>query len=274
LEAVADYYATPLNESHSSDEIAIRKGALGWRRGRTLRGGEGGGLTRASGPTCLAAHSKKSSSSSNQFDGGIRYPGHSGVLRQVRQTWPLRLTAHDCRDEFTNPRRDRAAGRAAPLFVATRRAARPSPALKASDMAIPIDTSDDRLLKMMAAHCEAVLKDRGTRRARLLRTVERRIVDLLPKGAARATVIATELGFSQRTLTRQLAALRTSFNEVLDEIRKRLALKYVHETDLRLAQVAFLLGYANPPAFTLAFRRWTGRAPSELRRFSDPGCKQ
>jgi AraC-like DNA-binding protein len=33
-----------------------------------------------------------------------------------------------------------------------------------------------------------------------------------------------------------------------------------------LAEVAFLLGYANPPAFTLAFKRRTGKAPSELRR--------
>jgi AraC-like DNA-binding protein len=119
---------------------------------------------------------------------------------------------------------------------------------------------------MLTAHREAVLKGRGTRRAWLLQTVEQRIIDLLPKGAARATLIATELGVSQQTLTRQLAALGTSFNEVLDQIRKQLALKYVSETDLSLAQVACLLGYANPPAFTLAFRRWTGRAPSELRR--------
>jgi AraC-like DNA-binding protein len=82
----------------------------------------------------------------------------------------------------------------------------------------------------------------------------------------RATVIATELGVSQRTLTRQLAALGTSFNEMLARIRNDLALKYVRETDLRLAQGAFLLGYANPPAFTLAFRRWTGKAPRELRQ--------
>jgi AraC-like DNA-binding protein len=109
-------------------------------------------------------------------------------------------------------------------------------------MAILIDTSDDRLLKMLAAHCEAVLKGRGTRRARLLQTVEQRIVDLLPKGTARATVIATELGVSQRTLPRQLAALGTSFHEVLDQIRKQLALKYVSETGLGLAQFAFLLG--------------------------------
>jgi AraC-like DNA-binding protein len=48
------------------------------------------------------------------------------------------------------------------------------------------------------------------------------------------------------------------FNDLLDRLRKQLALKYVSETDLSVAQVAFRLGYANPPAFTLAFRRWTG----------------
>jgi AraC-like DNA-binding protein len=36
------------------------------------------------------------------------------------------------------------------------------------------------------------------------------------------------------------------------------ALKYVRESDLSLAEVSFLLGYANPPAFSLAFKRWTG----------------
>ena len=96
--------------------------------------------------------------------------------------------------------------------------------------------------------------------------MEQRIVELLPQGGARATVIATELGVSQRTLIRQLAALGTSFSDLLDRLRKDLALKYVSETDLSLAQVAFLLGYANPPAFSLAFKRWTGRAPMELRQ--------
>jgi AraC-like DNA-binding protein len=78
--------------------------------------------------------------------------------------------------------------------------------------------------------------------------MEQRLVDLLPKGAARAKVIATDLGISERTLTRQLASLGTSFNDLLDRLRNDLALKYVRETDLSLAQVAFLLGYANPPA--------------------------
>jgi AraC-like DNA-binding protein len=138
--------------------------------------------------------------------------------------------------------------------------------LKASDAAIPISTSDHRLLKILEAYCEAVLKEHGTSEAGLVSRVERHIVDLLPKGAAMAKVIATELGMSERTLTRQLASLGTNFNDVLDRMRKQLALKYVGETDLSLAEVSFLLGYANPPAFSVAFRRWTGKAPSALRR--------
>jgi AraC-like DNA-binding protein len=138
--------------------------------------------------------------------------------------------------------------------------------LKSSDMAIPIDTSDYRLLKVLTAYCEAVLKEHGTRQAGLLQKVEQRIVDLLPKGAARAKVIATDLGMSERTLTRQLAALGTSFNEMLDRLRNDLALRYIRDSDLSLAEVSFLLGYANPPAFSLAFKRRTGKTPSELRQ--------
>jgi AraC-like DNA-binding protein len=55
-------------------------------------------------------------------------------------------------------------------------------------------------------------------------------------------VIATDLGISERTLTRQLAALGTSFNKMLDRLRGDLALRYVRESDLSLAEVAFLLG--------------------------------
>jgi AraC-like DNA-binding protein len=138
--------------------------------------------------------------------------------------------------------------------------------LKATDVAIPIDTSDYRLLKILTAYCEGILKQHGPHDGGLLQKVERQIVGRLPRGDAKAKVIAVELGISERTLTRQLAALGTSFNEVLDGLRKRLALEYVSDRELSLAEVAFLLGYANQPAFTLAFRRWTGKAPSELRR--------
>jgi hypothetical protein len=75
---------------------------------------------------------------------------------------------------------------------------------KASDLNVPIDTSDRRLLKVLTVYCQVVLKEHGIRYAELLQKVERRIVDLLPKGTAKAKVIATDLGMSERTLIRQL----------------------------------------------------------------------
>ena len=91
-------------------------------------------------------------------------------------------------------------------------------------------------------------------------------MELLPKGAAKAKVIASELGVSQRTLTRQLAAHGTSFNDVLERLRKQLALRYVRGGDIRLTEISFLLGYANQPAFNQAFKRWTGKTPRALRQ--------
>ncbi|MCP4383918.1 MAG: AraC family transcriptional regulator, partial [Hyphomicrobiales bacterium] len=137
--------------------------------------------------------------------------------------------------------------------------------LKAKDMAAPIATADDRLLKILRAHCEAILKEHGTRETGVLQKVERRIIDLLPKGSAKAKVIATDLGMSDRTLTRKLALEGTSFDSVLDRLRHQLAVQYVTASDLSLTQIAFLLGYANQPAFSTAFRRWSGKSPSELR---------
>jgi len=112
-----------------------------------------------------------------------------------------------------------------------------------------------------------VLRDYGCHDEGLLPKVERTVMDLLPQGQARAKVIAEQLGLSDRTLTRRLSDLGTSFDGILDRLRRQLALKYVTGSDLSLTQVAFLLGYANQSAFTLAFRRWTGKAPSEMRHF-------
>ena len=138
--------------------------------------------------------------------------------------------------------------------------------LKASDVAIPIPAADHRLHKILQAHGDAMLMQHGSPDIGLVHEVERRIVELLPTGAAKAKVIASELGVSQRTLTRQLAAHGTSFNDVLERLRKQLALRYVQGGDIRLTEISFLLGYANQPAFNQAFKRWTGKTPRAFRQ--------
>lgn len=78
--------------------------------------------------------------------------------------------------------------------------------------------------------------------------------------------VAAKLGTSPWTLQRQLAAEGTNFRLLLDQTRQQLALDYLRETNTSLSEIAWLLGFANPPAFHKAHHRWFGTSPGEHRR--------
>ncbi|NEP18534.1 MAG: helix-turn-helix transcriptional regulator, partial [Leptolyngbya sp. SIO4C1] len=78
--------------------------------------------------------------------------------------------------------------------------------------------------------------------------------------------IAAKLGYSSRTLQRKLQQAGTSFQQVLDDIRRELAFQYLQETQLTASEIAFLLGFSENSAFTRAFRRWTAITPGDYRR--------
>jgi AraC-like DNA-binding protein len=78
-------------------------------------------------------------------------------------------------------------------------------------------------------------------------------------------IAAEVIGVSPRTLQRRLDEERTSFHEVLEQLRLQKAKAMLAEPGIKLIEIAFGLGYENPPSFTRAFRRWTGVTPSEYR---------
>jgi AraC-like DNA-binding protein len=137
--------------------------------------------------------------------------------------------------------------------------------LDRSDLAIPIPSSDHKLLALLMKHAEALLSQRGRNRPDLLQRLERRITELLPTGRARAKVLAGEMGMSERTFHRRLRAADVAFTELVDRLRHELATRYVEDRSVRLRDVAYLLGYANQSSFSTAYKRWTGRAPREAR---------
>ena len=77
--------------------------------------------------------------------------------------------------------------------------------------------------------------------------------------------IASELAMSERSVQRSLTEESTSYREIVDDVRKGLALSHLSRPDASVADVAFLLGFSEPSAFTRAFRRWTGSSPSRFR---------
>jgi AraC-like DNA-binding protein len=82
----------------------------------------------------------------------------------------------------------------------------------------------------------------------------------------RVGYIARELALSPRSLQRVLAESGLTFREVVDEVRKQLAIAWACHSGEHAAQIGYRLGYADSSAFHHAFRRWTGHTVGELRR--------
>jgi len=62
-------------------------------------------------------------------------------------------------------------------------------------------------------------------------------------------------------LSRRLAKEGTTFNGLLDDVRKQRALELLREPKVPLTEVAFLLGFSHVESFYRAFKRWTGTTP-------------
>lgn len=75
--------------------------------------------------------------------------------------------------------------------------------------------------------------------------------------------VADCLAVSARTLQRRLKNEETSFANLLEEIRRDLASRYILDNTLCLTEISFLLGFSDESAFSRAFKRWTGKSPSE-----------
>jgi AraC-like DNA-binding protein len=126
----------------------------------------------------------------------------------------------------------------------------------------PLATADPLLHLMMRQRVAELVAQAGEDVVSRLR---RRLPGLLAARGASVKAAARNLGVSVRTLNRRLAAEGTSFVALRDEARYAMARQLLHGTAMQVGEIAEQLGYANTGALTAAFRRWSGRAPSEWR---------
>lgn len=77
---------------------------------------------------------------------------------------------------------------------------------------------------------------------------------------------ATALNMSTATLQRRLAAERTTFQALKDELRRDIAIERLNTSDVRLTELAAELGFSESAAFQRAFKTWTGWAAGASRR--------
>jgi len=87
---------------------------------------------------------------------------------------------------------------------------------------------------------------------------------ILHTGNAKLIAIAPKLGISPRTLSRKLKNEGTTFERVLDELRHAMAINYFRGQKVSVNEIAYLVGFSEPAAFSRAFKRWTGVSPTDF----------
>ena len=122
---------------------------------------------------------------------------------------------------------------------------------------------DTPLPAFLGSLAEALGLNAPVRRKSFSREVERKLEALLATGDVGIDRIARELNCSRQTLYRKLKAEGSTFEQLLDDLRHRLARRYMRE-GMGVKQAAYRLGFSEPAAFSRAFKRWTGRSPSTM----------
>ena len=91
------------------------------------------------------------------------------------------------------------------------------------------------------------------------------LLDELTSGELSEEEMAKHLHMSRRTLQRKLAESNTTYQKLVDDTRRDLALRYMEDPRNTITDVTFLLGFSGQSAFSRAFKRWTGMSPTTYR---------
>ncbi len=135
----------------------------------------------------------------------------------------------------------------------------------ASRLDTKLASADPSLHRVLREHAERLLAKLGTGDS-LAQRVRAQVLSTLKEGPISAEDVALKMGVTRRTLTRRLRQQGTSFTELLEDVRHKVAIHYLNTSDHTVEDIAFLLGFSESSAFVRAFKRWQGVAPMAYRR--------
>jgi AraC-like DNA-binding protein len=132
-------------------------------------------------------------------------------------------------------------------------------------LALPHAAPDLGMIALAERHLRRLF-DELPRADTLASRARRVLLEELRLGEPTLPRIAARLHTSERTLQRRLGEEGTSLQAMLDELRRELSLRHLAESKESIAEISFLLGFAEVRAFHRAFKRWTGSTPAAYRQ--------
>jgi AraC-like DNA-binding protein len=140
-------------------------------------------------------------------------------------------------------------------------------AFDAACLDAPLVSADPGLHRVVCNHADLML-EALSRARQFTRKVRQALAGELDGGTPSIARVASHMGMSSRTLERKLEREGAKFSELLEEMRRELAIRYVGNQRLELTEIACLLGFSQAACFSRAFKRWTGETPLSYRRAS------
>ncbi len=135
-------------------------------------------------------------------------------------------------------------------------------------LSIGLPDTNPYLSNILKTHAEELLKNLEKSKSTRGR-VESLLLPILHTGEASIDTIVDKLGVSRQTLFRRLKKEGVTFEKVLDELRHKLALRYLRDKKISVTETAYLVGFSDPAAFSRAFKRWTGSRPRAIANKTD-----
>jgi len=132
-----------------------------------------------------------------------------------------------------------------------------------TELQAPIRKSDSELNKVLCDRASAMLAQQTFNSP--MEVIKGYILKTLTDHVPEIEEAAQHLGLSVRSMQRKLQEHGTSFSQVLDAIRKEMALTYLRQTQNSVLYISDRLGFSEQSAFQRAFKRWTGMTPRRYR---------
>ncbi|WP_095129697.1 AraC family transcriptional regulator [Pseudomonas sp. Irchel s3h14] len=122
--------------------------------------------------------------------------------------------------------------------------------------------ADPAMARYAQSYLDSLLSHEGPS---MLFEVRKAIYLLLPMGRATIEQIAQTQGMNVRTLQRRLKDDGCAFNDLINDVRRDLVLRYLENPNYSLGRIADMLGYSMASSFTRWFITQFGMPPAAWR---------
>ncbi|ARS36374.1 AraC family transcriptional regulator [Pontibacter actiniarum] len=136
---------------------------------------------------------------------------------------------------------------------------------EAACLQLPVVSANAELNQLFEKYADAYLQ-RLFEPSTLRERVQQEIAKQLKGEEPGINSVSRSMAISVRSLQAKLKEEGTTYQALLNEVRKEIAVQHLQDNQQTISDIAYLLGFAEPSVFSRSFKKWTGMPPMAYRQ--------